>query len=149
MDATAGTRIRGSDVVKGVIVFGALGPPLGLLLLAIPGLVRGPPPDDALDALHAVGMLLMLTPMAYVFGLLPAIASGVLAGLVRTLRPRWFAVLCTALAGAAASAALGVAIGRPDAITTLSAIGAVSALLLALLFTRNVHDATSTAPSPT
>ena len=149
MDATAGTRTRGSDVVKGVIVFGALGPPLGVLLLVIPSLVQGPPPDDALEVLHAVGWLLMLTPMAYVFGLLPAIASGVVAGLVRTMRPRWFAVLCIALTGAATSAALGVVIGNPDAIVRLSAIGACSALLLALLFTRKVHDATSTDSSPT
>ena len=141
MNATAGTRTRGSDVVKGVIVFGALGPPLGLLLLMIPSLVRGPSPDDALDVLRAVGWLLMFTPGAYVFGLLPAIASGVVAGLVRTMRPRWLAVLCTALAGAAASAALGAVIGNPDAITRLSAIGACSALLLALLFTRQAQGA--------
>ena len=141
MDATAGTRTRGTDVLKGVIVFGALGPPFGLLLLMIPSLVQGPPPDDALDVLRAVGLLLMFTPGAYVFGLPPAVASGVIAGLVRTRRPRWFAVLCTALAGAATSAALGAVMGLPDAITTLSAIGASSALLLALLFTRRMQDA--------
>jgi hypothetical protein len=140
MDATAGTRMRGSDVWKGALAFGALGPPLGLLVMFLPSMVRGLPAGDALALLHAAGWVLMLLPMAYVFALLPVAACGAVAGLVRTLRPRWLAVLCTALAGGVASAAPGAVIGDIEAAATLSATGACSALLLALLFTHTAHD---------
>ncbi len=151
MDATAGTRTRGSDVVKGVIVFGALGPPLGVLLMATTSAAMHASALDPLQVLAGFGNLIFLTPLAYIFGGIPAALSGVVAGLVRRLRPRALAVLLTTSAGAVAS-------GGPlflrlsddlERVGFIAAIGACSALLLALLFTRKVHDATPTEPSPT
>lgn len=142
MAPTPGTREVGRNAVKGALAFGALGPPLGLLLVCIPVLLQALMADGARALLQAPGFLVMLLPVAYFFGLLPAAACGLIAGLVRTLRPRWLAVLCTTLAGGTTSAALAAAIrdGDFEVVAPFSAIGACSALLLALLFTRKARD---------
>jgi hypothetical protein len=72
-------------------------PPLGLVTVMLPALLA----EHSRAALAALGMLPLL---AWIYGALPALACGALAGALKPWLPRWRGALACALVGTALAA---------------------------------------------
>ena len=73
---TGGARV--AQVAGSGLLYAVLGPPLGALLIAVPGLLVADDPEP-------VTMLLFLVAMSYVPGLVPALVGGACMGLLRPM----------------------------------------------------------------
>lgn len=87
------------DAVRGGLLFALAGPPLGLLLALFPSLLGAL--LDKGSSLPVLGALIMLPVLGLVFGVVPALACGALAGALKPWLPRWPGTLLCALLGAA------------------------------------------------
>jgi hypothetical protein len=85
------------DALCGGLLFAALAPPLGLVAVMLPALLA----EHSRAALAALGMLPLL---AWIYGALPALACGALAGALKPWLPRWRGALACALVGTALAA---------------------------------------------
>ena len=93
---------RRHDTLRGAALFALLGPPIGLatLVIAVNAFGRGGGGGNLLE-----GLWLMLL-ISYIFGVLPAAATGVLAGLLRRRYDRLEGAGMMALGGAGITAAI-------------------------------------------
>jgi hypothetical protein len=112
------------------VVFGIIGPPVGSLAVSLPNATADSP-------LVIVGVAAFAL-LSYLFGLLPAVATGVCAGLLHRLPAIAFVPLCAAM-GAAISLGFALLIdfgGDPShGVTYMAlpgALGATAAALVAL-----------------
>ena len=76
------------------VVFALVGPPAGSVAVLVPMLA-----DDGADAALAA---LLIAGMSYLFGLVPALVAGAIAGCLTRLRPLAYLPLCAAIGGLAA-----------------------------------------------
>lgn len=117
-------RARIAPVIGTALLYGLAGPPLGGLLVAIPGLVTADDPQPGL-------MLAFIIAMSWITAGVPALAGGACVAL---LRPRLGAVgrlLAAAACCAATSALFALLIElRGEGVAMMAGLGAVSGLLL-------------------
>lgn len=134
MDATAGTRTRGSDVVLGVVWFALLAPPVAAALLAIlvqgSGQFRGNP--FHVDSF--LGWWMLIIPTSYVGGIGPAIIAGALAGARRHVRPLWRALWPACVAAACGTAWVALIVLDATAMAYGAGLGAAACILVAVPF---------------
>ncbi|QKH36885.1 hypothetical protein FOC84_18865 [Achromobacter pestifer] len=89
---TAGRRI-GSDLVAGGALYGVAAPPIGGagVVITLTALTRDP---------ETLLMLVYALPWFYIFGFVPALLCGIVAGALRPAHPSWRACAGMALVGA-------------------------------------------------
>lgn len=89
---TAGRRL-GSDLVAGGALYGVAAPPIGgaAVIIALTAATRDP---------ETLLMLVYALPWFYIFGFVPALLCGVVAGALRPAHPSWRACAGMALVGA-------------------------------------------------
>lgn len=84
------TRQASINCIKGMLYFGALAPPIGSLVFSVPmGIVamsKNPASDTLLVSLLG---LVGFAFWSYLFGLIPAIVTGAIAGIVRQRLKSW------------------------------------------------------------
>ncbi|CAB3930404.1 hypothetical protein [Achromobacter insolitus] len=132
---TAGRRL-GSDLVAGGALYGVAAPPIGGagVVMGLTAATRDP---------ETLLMLVYALPWFYIFGFVPALLCGVVAGALRPAHPSWRACAGMALVGAVYGFVFLVGfishnrpwqeeLGFP--LTVGAAPGAVSAFLCARLF---------------
>lgn len=131
---TAGRRL-GSDLVAGGALYGVAAPPIGgaAVIIALTAATRDP--ENLL-------MLVYALPWFYIFGFVPALLCGIVAGALRPAHPSWRAYAAMGLVGAVYGFVFLVGFisqGRPwqeelgFPLTIGAAPGALSAFLCARL----------------
>ncbi len=120
---TGGARV--AQVAGSGLLYAVLGPPLGALLIAVPGLLVADDPEP-------VTMLLFLVAMSYVPGLVPALVGGACMGLLRPMlgtaaRLGAAALLCALAAAAFGAGVLDLRIGS---LPVMAGLGAASGAIL-------------------
>ncbi|CAB5511664.1 hypothetical protein LMG26857_00952 [Achromobacter anxifer] len=88
----AGRRL-GGDLVSGGALYGVAAPPIGGagVILALTAITRDP---------ETLLMLVYALPWFYIFGFVPALLCGIVAGALRPAQPSWLACAGMALIGA-------------------------------------------------
>lgn len=118
------------NALKGIALFGLLGPAIGMLVVALPAMV--------ILSGWSSGSLLALIPAVYFLGGIPAAICGLLAGTVRTSLTRLQGSLVAGVMGSACSVGYYLllfghnAIGR--ALALIAAAGFISGLACGILF---------------
>jgi hypothetical protein len=93
-----------ANILKGGVLFGLLGPVIGLLTIAVPTM--------AMSSNWSASAIVFLLPASYFVGGIPAVAAGILVGMARPkLRGVW-AYLLAALIGTVCSVAYLLAVTR-------------------------------------
>ena len=131
------------NALKGIVLFGLLGPAIGMLVIALPALVMlsGWSSDS----------LLALIPAVYFIGGIPAAICGLLAGTVRTRLNRLQGSIVAGVTGSACSVAYYLlvfghnAIGR--AVALIAAAGLISGLGCGIVFFAPRSYAYTASPS--
>ena len=127
------------DTIKSICLFGVLGPPLGSLGLSLyfagDSALKGNVSDLEKFLLLPVGALL-LWPVTYLFGLVPAVACGLICGPFRPAFRSWSACSVAGVAGGLLSAWWNVGVnGRPhEERLMLFVAGFTAAFLCARMF---------------
>ena len=83
------------EMLKGALWFGVLGPPIGSLLFWMAILASSIAERDGGAFTVAFGTIIFLLPYSYIFGLIPAVLSGLIVGPFRPSIhswPRYFGV---------------------------------------------------------
>jgi hypothetical protein len=118
------------NALKGVALFGLLGPAIGMLVIALPAMV--------ILSGWSSGSLLALIPAVYFVGGIPAAICGLLAETVRTSLTRIQGSVVAGVTGSACSVAYYLlvfghnAIGR--AVALIAAAGFISGLACGIVF---------------
>lgn len=129
-------RTRSSNVAKGALFFGALGPLVGFTVL-LAAMVIWSVFEDGRFALgtRALGIALMFgVPAAYLIGVIPAALTGMIAGAQRSQLHHGSVMAILVVMGACAAAVPGVLAGKPISIVVTTTTGAISTLLVAWIF---------------
>lgn len=134
MDATAGTRTRGSDVVLGVVWFVLLAPAVASMLLALLVQGSGQFGGNPFHVDSVIGWWMLTLPTTYVGGLGPAIVAGALAGARRHHRPAWRALWPACAASACGTALLAMLTLDAGAVSYGAGLGAATALVVGAAF---------------
>lgn len=138
------SRIFGSTPARGVYLFALLGPPIGGLLFM--GMMVLVDQDNSLDSTTITFGVFLFSVFSYVFGLVPAVATGLVAGLLRhhgylrTIRQCFY----LALMGGALTSAYMLTVSM-DAKSTafvvfMGILGSFSTFCCALLFRQPSHN---------
>ncbi|WP_447730997.1 hypothetical protein [Pseudoxanthomonas suwonensis] len=119
----SGCPFRIGQVLGSALIFGLLGPPLGGLMLGLGVLVIE-------SGSRGIGLLLFLMLASYLLGLVPAVAGGLCAGLLRPLIGGWARVVVVAWLCALTSTLFGLAIFGLKGTPLLLLLGGLSGLVL-------------------
>jgi len=115
---------RARQVLAAALLYAALGPPLGGLLVAIPGLLT-------VEEREPVVMLAFIVGMAWMFGGLPALVAGACMALLRPNLGSGWRLLAAAACGGIASALFAVLVDlHLQGVALLVGLGALCALLV-------------------
>lgn len=131
------------NTLKGMALFGLLGPAIGMLVIALPALV--------ILGGWSSGSFLALIPAVYFIGGIPAVICGLLAGTVRTSLTRLQGSVVAGVAGSVCSVGYHLlvfghhAIGR--AVVLIAAAGFISGLACGFVFFAPPHYSARDLPS--
>ena len=98
-----------TNILKGALLFGLLGPAIGLLMVVVPIM--------AMTSAWSLNAFLLLIPAAYFTGGIPAVITGAILGTTRSKLHGLWAYLLAAVVGALCSASyylIVAARGGPD-----------------------------------
>ena len=140
---------RATMMLKGALVYGALGPLVALAVLMAVMATLGSRDGD-LAILGTLGMgLPFFAALTYAFGVLPAIVTGAVAGALAHGPNRWRAIGVVTLVGTLTSLVPGGLLATHTALVLCAVLGAVSAFACSLVFLRAPrHAPTMDAASP-
>ena len=118
------------NALKGIALFGLLGPAIGVVLVALPAMAT------ASD--WSFYSLLLLVPATYFVGGIPAAICGLLAGMVRTRLSRFQGSVAAGVMGTACSVGYLLLMSGPNALGITAALfamtGFTSGLVCGIVF---------------
>ena len=125
---------RFEDIAKTVLIFGLLGPPIGGIAAAL--LAAG---------ISGIGVIPVAMVLSYIFGFVPALLTGMIAGITRKKLPRFVFMLLVVACGTVFSWAFVALTGdvqgepvffEPQTIKLTTVPAAISAFVLAFFIRR-------------
>ena len=119
--------VLSSNPIKGAFLFAVIAPPLGAFvvstLAALPFLWLAIKNQDAVIAFSSLFVVIFVTAFSHIFGAIPAIITGFIVGMRRSMLSTWYGPLVSGVLGALITTfTYSVIIQPPDAASILDTL---------------------------